>query len=301
MINISTYKNNLSLIIAGILFLLFSGCKEPIDFKLVDGNNNRLTVEGGITTEKKSHVVKLTRTAPYYLNKAADKVSGAKVYIICEKDTIRLTEKDKGYYLTNTNVSGVIGKTYTLKVDINAEHYEATSKINRIGSIDSISTSFFNLPYYNDGGDGKPAGIGYYKIFFFGQEPPSDAFNKGDYYQWDLYIDGKLQTDSLTKRVFQSDDMVDGSYIHDWDLYRIPAWKVDKDSVLIDIKMYSIGKEYYEFLLATMLETTWKGGPFDGPPANIPSNLNNSGCGFFTAMAAISKSRWVKKSKMAYY
>jgi hypothetical protein len=291
-------KSSINIIIlAGLIILILESCTEKIDFKLTDGHINKLTIEGGITTEKKEHGIKLTRTAPYYLNRAADKVSGATVLIFCEKDTFRLTEKGTGYYYTNSNFAGITGKTYKLSVDLNDEHYEAQSRINRIGTIDSITNKYYDLPYFNDNSNGKAAGIGYYKIFFYGREPLNDAFNKGDYYQWDLYLDGKLQTDTLNKRVFQSDDMVDGSYIHDWELYQIPAWKIDKDAIQITVKMYSIGKEYYEFLLATMLETTWKGGPFDGPPANIPSNISNGGSGFFTAMSVSSNSCWAKKTK----
>ena len=54
--------------------------------------------------------------------------------------------------------------------------------------------------------------------------------------------------------------------------------------------MYGISKEQYEHNTALMLETDWGGGPFSGPPANVPSNISNGALGFFSANAVSSKS-----------
>ena len=32
-----------------------------------------------------------------------------------------------------------------------------------------------------------------------------------------------------------------------------------------------------------MLETEWRGGLFDSPPANVPSNVSNGALGYFGA------------------
>ncbi len=55
--------------------------------------------------------------------------------------------------------------------------------------------------------------------------------------------------------------------------------------------MYSISKAYYEFLSALMVETIWRGSPWDGPPANIPGNVSNGGNGFFRASDVKRKDR----------
>jgi hypothetical protein len=54
--------------------------------------------------------------------------------------------------------------------------------------------------------------------------------------------------------------------------------------------MISISKAYYDFLTALMIETVWRGTPWDGPPANIPGNISNGGKGFFRASAVTRKS-----------
>jgi len=289
------FTNLLVIILLFIGAQFIQGCTEIIDFDLKDGKINKVVVEGGITTEKKSHMIKLTKSANYYLNRQADKVQGAKVSITCENETYNLKESEPGIYLTDKNVEGQIGKTYTLNIEVGNEHYEAKETINRLVPLDSITFKYFDQPYTIYSHGEEKTSIGYYKIFFFGQEPSSLGNKVGDFYLWDLYINDKIQTDSLREKVFESDELVDNNYIHDWDIFWIPESDLSGDSSLITVKMQSISKGYYDYIIAAMLETTWKGSPFDGPPANVPCNITNGGLGYFTATAVASKSIWIHK------
>lgn len=282
-----------------LLFLLsvFSACTEDINFDLKDESNNRLVVDGSITTEAKAHQVKLSRTTEYYYNKKAPTVSGATVVISSGNDIFPLSEKESGVYETASNVAGQIGKTYTLDIVVDGQKYQAKSKINRVATIDSITYQYQESngrgggPGSGGGMRGKPV----YKLFFFGLEPVSAVDSLHDYYKWEYYIDGKLESDTLREQTFVDDNEVDGNYIHDWDVYTIDASKIVKNESVITLKMYSIPKEYFEFYLSTMLETSWKGGIFDGPPANVPSNISNGALGIFYAASVTEKTKLVKK------
>jgi len=64
--------------------------------------------------------------------------------------------------------------------------------------------------------------------------------------------------------------------------------------------MFSISGDYYDYLVGLMLETVWKGSPWDGPPANAASNISNGALGYFrasdrkTATTRINKSSQIK-------
>jgi len=277
---------NISILLA--LFSLFS-CTEIVNFDLSDQSGNSLVVEGSITTETKAHTVKLSRTADYYYNKPAEAVQNATVTISSENENYVLTEKTPGVYQTASNVAGTIGKTYTLDIYIGSEHYTAKSKINRVSMIDSITYQFSGNQFF-EGEGGRPDLKPAIKLYFYGWEQASPNESMRDFYKVDYLIDNKLESDTLSEATFVDDTSVDGNYIHDWDVFTIEEEKIAYPKSLVTIKMYSIPKEYYDFYVATMLETTWKGSMFDGPPANVPTNLSNGARGFFYAASVASSS-----------
>lgn len=201
--------------------------------------------------------------------------TGALVSISDGDTTYLLTENEPGIYQTDSTVYGRTGKTYSLKI-ITAKDsvYTATEKITGLPDIDSIRAVYcksidFDLRK-NVFGD---------SIYYYGYEPEGT----GDYYLWNLYIDGKLQTDSIQKKVFASDEFVDGNYIKDFGLFFINEDELPSDTANIEIEMLSISKNYYNFVVGLMLETYWRGSPFDGPPANAVSNISNGALGYFRA------------------
>ena len=98
-----------------------------------------------------------------------------------------------------------------------------------------------------------------------------------------LYLDQVLYSDTITEVSFVSDEFVNGSYVHDFAIYRIREADLVDNPTEVTLEMYSISKRYYDFMTALMLETTWKGSPWDGPPANVPSNISNNAHGYFMA------------------
>jgi len=70
---------------------------------------------------------------------------------------------------------------------------------------------------------------------------------------------------------------VDGGYIADAEFWSFLALPGD----VIRYEQLSVSKDIYENLNATLLETEWRGGLFDGAPANVPSNIDNGAVGAF--------------------
>jgi hypothetical protein len=268
------------LYISILISILATSCSEPIDLNLNKGENNRLVVEGSITTEYKTHEIKLSRTADYFYDQQAEPELGAIVSVTDGEIIFNFYDtQNNGVYRTNLPCAGLVGHHYTLNIQLkNGEQYSATDTIRPVSPMDSIRCEYtksenpFEKKYY-------------YDINIFAQEDPKP----GNCYQWELYFYGQDVTDTLRLKTFVNDDMVNGSYIYNWTVYRIPEYKLTKDTSEIILQMLSISKEKYDFYTAIMLETDYSGGPFSGPPANIPSNISNGAVGFFSASAVMER------------
>lgn len=269
--------------ILGILALAsLASCTERIDLNLNDDGNKRLVIDAMITDETTAHEVKISLTSSYFANEPAPQVTGAIVTITSDKGEVYpLIEKEPGLYLTANDVTGVIGNTYTLTIDYEGVTYKAISMMTRVAMIDSLGQKPAEYDYNNNGTEDDD-----YYVTLYAQEPAGI----GDYYMWEGSVNGVKVTDTLSRLLFADDELIDGSYVDDVSLESFGVATGDT----VDVSMLSISKQMNEFLIAAMLETEWRGGLFDGPPANLPSMFDNGAIGFFSA-SAVSKSSLIIK------
>jgi hypothetical protein len=264
--------------------ILFSSCTKVIDFDL-NSSMPRLVVEGSITTETKSHIVKLTKTSSYYYNQIAPVVSGAEVTISDGTNTFVLTEEPvgSGIYKTANNVKGEIDKTYTLTIVSEGETYTASSKLAEVAPIDSIDVKQKFESFFGEVDSS-------YTLSLWATEP---AGSEPDYYFWKYSINNVPQTDTLRKLTFQADDMINGSIVADVPVYSIPQNYIHVGDT-VTLFQYSTDKKYLDFVMGFMYETAWRGSPFDGPPANAPTNISNGAVGYFYASDVSKKDRIIQ-------
>jgi hypothetical protein len=272
------------LYILSIFLVFLSACTERMDFDLNTGENNRLVVDGGITNVSEIQTIKLTRSTDFLINEEAPAELGATVYVAGGGDVFYFYDADNdGVYETETEVAGTPGNNYTLHIELeNKEYYTAHCFMDPIESIDSLQYEY--VEEFIPTEDGPPELEYVYKIYLFADEPETP----GDHYMWDLFIDNELDSDTLREKVFTDDLTVNGNYISYFDVFWIADEDITEDITEITVQMMSITKEQYEHHLALMLETDWKGGPFEGPPANVPTNISNGALGFFYANAISS-------------
>jgi hypothetical protein len=270
------------LLYACLLLPLFS-CEEIMDVHFSGDSTKNLVVEGSITTDTLSHKVVLSFTGDYFEKPEKEMATGAEVTISDGNTTFFLHEDTAGVYITDDTVYGEIGKTYTLNIMLaDSRKYSATDFLNSCAIIDSISQTV----NYNSDPTGSENNYGY-DVLFFGREPEPS----GNYYMFLLYKDNVLYSDTITEVTFSDDESINGMYIHDLPVYRIREADLQVQPALITLEMYSVNRKYYEFMMALMVETVWKGSPWDGPPANVPGNISNGGRGYFMASDVKRRSR----------
>lgn len=245
------------------------GCREKIDLALNEGENNRLVVEGSLTDQPGTHVVVLSRSVSYFHNEATPRETGAIVFLTTGNDTIFFSEAESGVYQSPPNTAGAPGQTYNLHIELaDGETFTASETMPQAMPMDSVVAQPEYNPFDQKWG---------YTLMLYAQEPEGT----GDYYIWDYYLNDKWQTDTLKNRQFADDQMVDGEYIYDFPLFWVEESELENDTTSLRLLMSAVTEKYFDYCIALQLETIWRGSPFDGPPANIPSNISNGGLGYF--------------------
>jgi hypothetical protein len=265
-------------VLVAILFILVS-CEEIMNVDFAGDSTKNLVVDGAITTDTIQHQIILSYTGDYFAISAQEMATGAIVYITEGPNIIPLRESKAGYYITDGSVAGKVGKKYTLHVKLpDGREYTASDSLEACAEIDSIRQSANYNTYM----------LGYgYDVLFYGHEPQP----AGNHYMYELLINNTPYTDTITEVNFASDEFVNGSFVRNYQVFRINESDLKNVTNYVTLEMYSISKKYYEFLSALMVETVWRGSPWDGPPANIPGNVSNGGTGFFRASDVKRKSR----------
>lgn len=266
----------LLLFIFGVL--LFSSCQENIDFDL-NTEQSRLVVDGGITDEKKRHMIKLTKTVSFYESEAAQGVTNANVTISDGSSTFQLVHETDGEYYTVDSIQGIPGNTYTLRVSYDGNNYEASEFMHPVIAIDTVQA------LKEDGFDFEEnVPIDVINIYLFATE----SEGLGDYYLWKYQVKKpdtawKDMTPRYRDWTYASDEFVDGrSPTSGWLIFAFIDESEIPPNSIVRLEMGSISKEYYDYLDA-LGQQVFRGGLFDGPPANVPTNVSNGAMGYFSA------------------
>jgi len=258
-----------------ILSIIAVSCTEKIEMEL-DESYTRLVVDGSISTDTMRHTVVLTTTSSYYYNQPAPPVTGAFVTISDGSHVYDLTEEKPGVYLTAPSLFGIPGKTYSLNIKlVNAiggyDSYTATSTLNAVTELDSVSLSFH--PEW--------ASDGIWELKCFVQEPPTV-----DFYRFLLYKNQVLLTDTLDEWFITDDMFFNGNYTNGLPIAYLDQGNPEqglKPGDIVMTEVNNIGNEYYGFLVESQTELFGSNPLFSGPPANIKGNINNGAVGFFAA------------------
>ena len=156
------------------IIILFASCEDVIDINL-NSSDPHLVIEGTITNQQGPYLVKISRTTNYFSSSEQSFVSDALVIINdSEGNSETLSEVSPGIYET-ASIEGVIGRTYTLTVDIDGEEYKASSTMPDITPIEFVSYDKATAI------QGEPED--YYVLTYF-----HDEIDVVNYYRLKLYV-----------------------------------------------------------------------------------------------------------------
>ena len=140
-LNFNNQKNHAmkhSKIIVLILSIItFSSCEKVINIDLKNAAPH-LIIEGRVDDSGNPATVTISKSAVFSANRNYPKVSGAVVKITDNLGAIFLLKETTPGSYTNAALTGVIGRTYQLSVQLEGKNYTSSSTITRKAVLDSL-------------------------------------------------------------------------------------------------------------------------------------------------------------------
>ncbi len=246
--------------------ILLSSCEDPISVDLNDAPP-RLVIEASLDLQKgtqgNDQTIQLSLSSPFFDNDTDTAVTGASV-VVTNTDTnevFSFADQNDGRYTTSV-FNPIINNNYELEVIYNGEVYMASEKLMSVSEIKRVEQSF------EGGFDEEVLDV---SIFF---DDPEDEEN---YYFVRLDEEDNFPTLEAFKDEFINGNEIDVFFENDEDEDDPNAEFNPGDTV--DITLYGISKQYYNYLYLLIEQYDSGGDPFSPTPARIKGNcinVNNS-------------------------
>jgi len=265
----------------GLILLL--GCTEVIELDIAQVPPVYI-VEGIVTNRNQHHSVRISKSIGFYEEGPTPGVTGAQVsvrdnlgnlYIYSESDSI-------GVYVSEEIFEGIPGRTYSLDIELDGKHFEATDSLRSIQEIESLVWRFSMdqyewLEYAEEPEDeGK-----LFEILLTTTEPQETK----DYYLFRLFRNDSIQTDD-GQYIYFADDTALGDRIED---FAAPVFYRYGDTARFEV--HSMSPEAFKFWSDMQANISNDGGMFGSVPANAFSNIQGEGVlGFFQASSVAADS-----------
>ena len=246
--------------------VIFSCCQRVIHIDL-NTANSKVVIEAYVTDQPGRDTVKLTRTGSYFTPGNYPTINNALV-IISDNTGINdtLTQIDSGRY-SSPILTGVPGRTYTLKVITNGTEYDAVSTMPYPITMDTVVAVFDKIVTLNGVDDST------YRIRCLFQDPPGF----GNFYRAQLIVNGQLY-DSLGNVTLYEDKYVDGTIVN----LRLRGYSPKYgDSARVDLMC--IDANTYKYF-SVVRSISGNGNPIStATPQNPPTNIIGGALGYFSA------------------
>ena len=266
---------NIFAVITGSIAI--SACQETVQLDLKQ-TPPKIVIEGQVTDQPGHQSVKVSRSVDFYSSGEAPTIDNATV-IVTDNDGNEFTfvhnpnavPDSAGIYIPETPFVGVIGKTYSLHVQVGQEIFEASDKLVNVIDMDSLKYRI------NDDEKEDPKTFGkFYELLMYAKEPQDET----NFYLFKFYRNDSLLTYSDTD-IYYSDDKYLAENI---DGVTSPIYYAPNDKGRVE--MYSLSRVGYVFYndLWTLLNNDG-GGMFGPIPTTPRTNLSNGALGFFQVSA----------------
>ena len=270
----STMKPTLICLLLVVAIVSLDGCTTVIDATLNTGPI-QLSVDANLTNLPGAQTIRLTQTAAYFDSSIPTPVTSATVTVADNAGkTFRFTDPDNdGYYVwqpTGNDTLGHVGRSYQLTIAYQNETYQASSKINPVPPIDSITFVKKKLSTFS-----KKDG---YRAEFYA----IDIAGEADYYRVKFFQNGVLQN-KPNNIITTQDGGFRGSNngVTDGLMFITPIRRaINPDSLYalndnVYVELHSLTSDALDFWQQLRTQIT-NGGLFATPPANLPTNIINT-------------------------
>lgn len=246
-----------------IVSFLVSGCTDVIEIE-VPQEPPRLVIEASIDWKKgtsgRFQTVNLSLSTPYFDNLTTTPVEGAMVKVIMDDEPLEFVFQDEsnGTYSTDQFVPFMRG-SYTLVVEYDGETYMANEVLTPVTDIKAVFQS------RESGFDKNALEV---NIEFL---DPVDEKN--------FYLTKFQRRGDLFPTLFDvKDEFTNGNIMNFFYEKRNDEDTGEKEfepGDIVDISLYGISEEYYNYIKLLINQSGNDGGPFTSVPAEVKGNCYN--------------------------
>jgi len=260
-----------------LVTILLSSCEEAtiLDLKQTP---SRIVIEGIVTNKPGYQGVKVTRSTDFYGSGQTPRVENATVTVSDDEGQLFTFVHNPGnhpdsagIYVPETDFAGIIGRTYSLRVEVDGEVYEGSDQLLSVTTIDSLKFRINEDQEEDPKEEGK-----IYEVLLYAREPQDEE----NYYLFRFYRNDTLKVYNPTDIYYSEDDLLAEKI----DGVPSPVYYGPNDTARVE--MYSLTRNGYIFYydLSTILNNDG-GGMFGPIPASPRTNLSNGALGFFQVSA----------------
>jgi hypothetical protein len=243
---------------------LLSSCTKEIKLNLND-TDSRIVIEGNVTNEPGPYLVRLSKTVNFSDQNIFPAVTNAFITIqdnVGNIDTLK--ETTSGSYYT-TNITGTVGRTYTLKVITEGKTFTATSAMPSAVTLDSVT--FLKSAFGGQAGSGNEIYVPAPRFL--------DPKNETNFYRFKTALN-----DTVDNGIYvDNDNLVNGlPYLRP--IFSNNLFPKKNDSLLLE--MQCINQPVYDYFFS--LNAAISQGQGAATPSNPVSNIIGEGSlGYFSA------------------
>jgi hypothetical protein len=259
--------------------VVFASCQlnEPITLDLNQAPP-KVVIEAQVTDRVGYQYVKLSRSGNFYDAARTPRIKDALVTVTDDSgEVVNFTHNpnnhpdSSGIYIPPHSFVGKIGRTYSLKVEIDGETFTGTDKLADVIPVDSLTYRVHEDEVEDPEIEGK-----FYELLLFAREPQ----NEKNFYLFKFYRNDSLVYDLETDIYYTNDDFLAEKI----DGVSAPAFYGLKDKAFVEV--FSLSRQGYVYYndLWTLLNGD-SGGMFSPIPSSPRTNLTNGALGFFQVSA----------------
>lgn len=253
------------ILLSSVLVFLLSSCTEKLDLDLNDQENKKLVVDAFIDDNPTPDTVYLSYTSNYFDVNKVETEDNAQVSVTFDGVSYNFNKVagKPGYYSSPQNFLPQVGFEYTLDIVTAEGEYQSKEFMFEMTSIDSIGYRVDEFPFFDE-----PI---ISSFISFQDDPGVDNFYLfRDNINGDFYPDTLIDENLSGWGVVYNDDFLDGQYAE-----QIPyGTHLAEPGDTLEIIAYSISKRIHDCIEAIQSEADFKGGLFDSPGSNAPSNIS---------------------------
>jgi Domain of unknown function (DUF4249) len=305
---------NIGLIIIFFCLLLFDSCVTQF-VPNINEDKTLLVVEGKITDQPRTNIIKLSKSAPLGPNNYSKPLKGCKVSISDYMGQIvNLKETKDGTYITDsTKFRGVPGRQYTLHITgetaLGGLHYESSPvEMKPVPPIDSL---YYEKKVYASG----PQSVEGCQIYLDTHDPADNCkFFRWEFSEtWEFHLPYAVPnrvcwiTDNSDQIFIKNTAILDEARVSKYLINSITD-PIDRLSVKYSIlvNQYSLNEDEYHYWQSIQNISDQVGGLYDIIPFTIPSNVycvenpDEKVLGYFSVSAMSSKRLFIKDNFAGY-